>query len=232
MQYSVHGFFSTSTARPRFSAQNARNPSMADSLFDAYGARKYIVSRERTAFVKAALKSEDEFAAFCLTLAITGARISEVLALGIGGVDAGDEGVVFQTLKQRGKKKFRLVPAPDFLLDRLTTLGRSRTEDRLWSFKRTYAWSRVKAVMHAAGIGDQQCKPKALRHGFAVDAVLNGVPLNILQRWMGHARLETTAIYASVLGEEERKLAKRTWEALEANISKQALSEPGLCSQR
>jgi site-specific recombinase XerD len=56
--------------------------------------------------------------------------------------------------------------------------------------------------------------PKALRHAFAVDAVLNGIPLNILQRWMGHARLETTAIYAEVLGEEERALARRTWRNL------------------
>ena len=186
---------------------------MSDSLFDAYGARKYIVPRERTAFVRTALQAEGELAAFYLTLAVTGARISEVLALGVGGIDVGDEGVIFQTLKQRGKKKFRLVPVPRFLLDRLIAIGSNRTADRLWSFRRTYAWSRVKAVMRAAGIGDQQCKPKALRHGFAVDAVLNGVPLNIIQRWMGHARLETTAIYAGVLGEEERKLARRMWKS-------------------
>jgi integrase/recombinase XerD len=72
--------------------------------------------------------------------------------------------------------------------------------------------------MRMAGIADAQCKPKALRHGFAVDAVLNGVPLNILQRWMGHARMETTAIYASVLGEEERSLARRAWNSIEAAI--------------
>jgi integrase len=191
---------------------------MSDSLFDAYGARKYIVPRERAAFVKTALQAETDFATFCLTLAITGARISEVLALGIGGVDVADEGIVFRTLKQRGKKKFRLVPVPIFLLNRLVALGDGRREGRLWSFKRTYAWRQIKIVMRAAGIGDQQCKPKALRHGFAVDAVLQGVPLNILQRWMGHARLETTAIYAGVLGEEERLLARRVWESLESKI--------------
>ena len=192
---------------------------MSNSLFDAYGTRKYVVPRERTAFVKSALQAEDNIAAFCLTLTITGARISEVLALGIGGVDVGDEGVVFQTLKQRGKKKFRLVPVPHFLLERLIALGDGRTEGLLWSFRRTYAWNQVKIIMRAAGIGDQQCKPKALRHGFAVDAVLNGVPLNIVQRWMGHARLETTAIYASVLGEEERKLARRTWAEISHHLS-------------
>ncbi|MEI9994655.1 MAG: site-specific integrase [Rhizomicrobium sp.] len=192
---------------------------MSDSLFDAYGARKYIVPREREAFVRTALQAETDFAAFCLTLAITGARISEVLALGCSGVDAGDEGIVFQTLKQRGKKRFRLVPAPAFLLRRLIALGANQSGDRLWAFQRTHAWSRVKAIMRTAGIGEQQCKPKALRHGFAVDAVLNGVPLNILQRWMGHARIETTAIYAAVLGEEERTLARRVWRSIEVAVT-------------
>jgi site-specific recombinase XerD len=70
--------------------------------------------------------------------------------------------------------------------------------------------------MYAAGIADEQCKPKALRHGFAVEAVLNGVPLNLLQKWLGHARIETTAIYAAVLGKEERALASKTWKSLES----------------
>jgi integrase/recombinase XerD len=192
---------------------------MTESLIDAYGARKYVVPRERTAFVLAALNEDAEFSAFCLTLAITGARISEVLALVGRNIDAADGGVVFRTLKQRGKKKFRLVPAPSFLLRRLLAVMGSNGESRLWSFRRTYAWKRVKDVMRLAGIGDAQCKPKALRHGFAIDSVLNGVPLNVLQRWMGHAKLETTAIYATVLGEEERKLAQRVWSGLETAMS-------------
>lgn len=184
---------------------------MSDSLYDAYGARKYIVPRERTAFVKAALQSEDELAAFCLTLAVTGARISEALALRRSDIDTGEGGIVLRTLKQRGKTAFRLVPVPRFLLYQLLSL---RGQDRLWSFSRTFAWEHVKAIMKSSGIGEAQCMPKALRHGFAVDAVLNGVPLNVLQRWMGHARIETTAIYANVMGKEERMLARRTWRSV------------------
>jgi integrase/recombinase XerD len=188
---------------------------MSDSLFG-----KYVVPRERAAFVCKAMDEEPEFATFCLTLATTGARISEVLALGPSAIDVANEGVVFRTLKQRGKNKFRLVPAPDFLFEHLAVLANNITGDRLWSFHRTYAWFRVKKVMRASGIGEKQCIPKALRHGFAVDAVLNGVPLNILQRWLGHARIETTAIYASAIGEEERTLARRAWRSIESVISK------------
>ncbi len=186
---------------------------MSGSLFDAHGVRRYIAPSERVAFVKTALNAETEIAAFCLTLVITGARISEVLALTKDKIDVGEQGVIFQTLKQRGKKRFRLVPAPSLLIGRLITLSID-PNDRLWNFGRTYAWHRVKTTMKSAGIGDHQCQLKALRHGFAINAVLSGVPLNILQRWMGHARIETTSIYADALGEEERLLARRTWKTL------------------
>lgn len=191
MLYSVHpSFRSQRVSLAKFAAWDGISR-MSESLFDAYGARKYLVPSERAAFVRAALQEEPEFAAFCLTLAITGARISEVLALGPAGVDAANEGIVFRTLKQRGSRRFRIVPAPSFLIELLVAQRSQKLDDRLWSFRRTYAWHAVKVVMKTAGICDMQCQPKALRHGFAVDAVLNGVPLNILQRWMGHAQLET-----------------------------------------
>jgi site-specific recombinase XerD len=41
--------------------------------------------------------------------------------------------------------------------------------------------------------------------------VQSGVPLNLVQRWLGLARMETTAIYAQAIGEEERQIAVRLW---------------------
>lgn len=72
--------------------------------------------------------------------------------------------------------------------------------------------------MRRAGIAESVCKPKALRHAFAVEAGQKGIPLNIVQRWLGHARIETTAIYASAIGDEERNLARRAWNPLELAI--------------
>jgi integrase/recombinase XerD len=65
-------------------------------------------------------------------------------------------------------------------------------------------------VIRAAGIpeGPHAC-PKGLRHGFGVHAIASGVPLNMLSKWMGHASLEVTAIYANALGSEEQGLAAR-----------------------
>lgn len=39
-----------------------------------------------------------------------------------------------------------------------------------------------------------------------------GVQLNMLKKWMGHADMATTAIYADAIGEEERSIASRMWE--------------------
>jgi integrase/recombinase XerD len=54
--------------------------------------------------------------------------------------------------------------------------------------------------------------PKGLRHGFAVACLMQKVPLTAVKRWLGHARLETTAIYLDVSGSEEREFAKRLWQ--------------------
>jgi integrase len=79
-----------------------------------------------------------------------------------------------------------------------------------------------KAAMRKADITESLCKPKALRHAFAVETGQKGIPLNIVQRWLGHARIETTAIYASAISDEERNLARRAWGSLELAIPERA----------
>ena len=190
---------------------------MTPTLFDQRGNRKYLIARERLAFVYAASKEPEAIATFCLTLAFTGARISEVLALTANRIDSADEAIIFETLKQRKKRVFRAVPVPRTLIPILTVYG-VRNEGRLWPWGRTHGWKIIKSVMREAGIAESLCMPKALRHAFAVEAGQKGIPLNIVQRWLGHARIETTAIYASAIGDEERNLARRAWSSLELAI--------------
>jgi integrase/recombinase XerD len=44
-----------------------------------------------------------------------------------------------------------------------------------------------------------------------VAAVSAGIPLNLIQKWLGHAQLSATAIYANALGTEEKDIARRMW---------------------
>jgi integrase/recombinase XerD len=50
-----------------------------------------------------------------------------------------------------------------------------------------------------------------LRHGYGIAAVDKGIALNMLQKWLGHSQMSTTAIYADATGEEERNIAARMW---------------------
>ena len=65
--------------------------------------------------------------------------------------------------------------------------------------------------MAEAGISGTPAMPKGLRHGFGVNAFETSVPLHLVQRWLGHASLKTTAIYGDVMGPEERAFAERMW---------------------
>lgn len=63
-------------------------------------------------------------------------------------------------------------------------------------------------VIEAAGIPEgPHASPKGHRHCFGVHAVSN----RILQKWLGHAQLSTTAIYANAIGQEEQSIAARMW---------------------
>ena len=77
---------------------------------------------------------------------------------------------------------------------------------------RVTGWRHVKAVMAAARIGGDCSMPKGLRRGFAVAAFQASLPPHLVQRWLGHASLPTTVIYAEVSGAEEFGFAERMWE--------------------
>ncbi|HZC00510.1 MAG TPA: hypothetical protein VE844_03845 [Gammaproteobacteria bacterium] len=46
-------------------------------------------------------------------------------------------------------------------------------------------------------------------HGFEVVTVQASIPLNLVQRWLGHAQLATTTIDAEAVGKEEWDIAAR-----------------------
>jgi len=196
------------------------------SLYDLHGRRKYLVPKERWAFCDAAMHVGGKTGTFCAVLAFCGARISEVLALTPDRLDDGNFAINFETLKRRQRGVIRAVPVPSALLDYLDTVHgyRAALSDsrqsavRLWSWSRTTAWRKVKAVMLMADEPTFVSTPKALRHAFGAEAALNQVSLTLIKKWMGHAKLETTEIYTSLIGDEERALARLTWRQAARNF--------------
>jgi len=66
-------------------------------------------------------------------------------------------------------------------------------------------------VSHASVADGLKLRARSQGAGFGVAAIQAGIPLNLLQRWLGHAQLTTTAIYANAVGPEERNIAARMW---------------------
>jgi integrase len=184
-------------------------------VFDQRGKRKYLNGAERRAFFQAVGKEPDALRrAFGLTLYYTGCRISEALNLTVERIDLADRNFVFETLKRRRRGMFRTVPVPDSLVaDCGKAIYGLKPSSRLWPFSRATGYRLVKEYMAQAGIRGGMASPKGLRHGFAVACLAQKIPLPTVQKWMGHARLETTAIYLEVSGQEERELAERLWSA-------------------
>jgi len=181
------------------------------ALHDISGDRKYLNPSERLAFYRAAQRINDHNKrAFCLTLFHTGCRISEALELPATKIDESDGCLIFRTLKQRQHTRYRAVPVPADHIELMQSCGLQGAK-RMFGFGRTTGWKTVKACMAAAGLDGIKATPKGLRHGFAIVCVSQGVPLPTVQKWLGHARLETTSIYLDYVGDDERKLAERVW---------------------
>jgi integrase len=177
-------------------------------LRDCNGQRKYLNQAEREAFFYLADQLPSAEKAFCQVLYFTGCRISEALALKPNNLDLADCVIIIETLKRRRKGVFRAIPVPPVLLRELKNLSGS---DRLFDFSRTHAWRIVKSVMGQAGIEGTHATAKGLRHGFGIAHAAHNTPLNLIQKWLGHASSETTKVYLDAVGEEERSFAKRIW---------------------
>lgn len=189
-------------------------------LYDPHGNRKHLTATERGLFLETAGLCTADIRTFCRTLAYTGARISEVLALTPRQIDCESGVIIIRCLKKRRPDIFRAVPVPAELLEELdrvhdirgAKLDRERSAARIWSWCRTTAWHHVKVCMHKAGIAGRHTTPKGLRHSFGVCVLQSGVPINLVKKWLGHSRLSTTEIYADAAGAEEQAIAGRFWQ--------------------
>ncbi len=119
------------------------------------------------------------------------------------------------SLKKRNKIIFREIPLPEDLVQDLGKVFAAEfTGDQvalLWSVSRSTAWRHQKHVISVASITGPQANPKGLPHAYGIHAIASSVPLHMLQRWLGHADMKTTAIYAQAVGPEERQIAARMW---------------------
>ena len=139
----------------------------------------------------------------------TGGRIDEVLLVKPSDVNLSTNSIRMKTLKQKKNKKtgikkdkYRIIPLHDDLRDAfmqylLDMNISTRSEDPIFPMKRQVVDVYFKKMQEKLGFKIHAHK---FRHTFAVKAIMDNIPLNILQQWLGHSSVFTTSIYTQITG--------------------------------
>jgi len=180
-------------------------------LYSRSSKRLYLNASERDAFLRACQHQRRDRKVFALTLLYTGCRLSEARELKPSAIQVAEQIISIRSLKKRDKHHVREVPVPEVLIVELQKLRSPSPNQPLWPIDRITAYRWIKAIMNQAGIIGPQASPKGLRHGYGIHATSRGIQIHMLKKWMGHTSIETTAIYASAVGEEEKEIARRMW---------------------
>ena len=139
----------------------------------------------------------------------TGGRIDEVLTVKPSDVNLATNSIRLKTLKQGKDKKtgiqrekYRIIPLHadlrDAYMQYLLDMNIStRSEDLLFPLSRQVVDLYLKKMQDKLGYKVHAHK---FRHTFAVKAIMDNVPLNVLQQWLGHSSVFTTSIYTQITG--------------------------------
>ena len=73
----------------------------------------------------------------------------------------------------------------------------TKSEDPLFPIRRQSVDEYLDKIERSVGIKVNSHK---FRHTFAVKALIDGVPINVLQKWLAHSSLAMTTVYADILG--------------------------------
>ncbi len=140
-------------------------------------------------------------------LAATGLRVSELVGLKYGAVQAERD---FLTIKGKGGRE-RMVPvskrAQAVLRDYVDVLKSRADVQSVWLFPshgqggaltRQHFALELKALARVAGLDAAHISPHVLRHAFASGLLAHGADLRAVQQMLGHADISTTQIYTHV----------------------------------
>lgn len=162
------------------------------------------------------------------TLWQSGGRVTEVLRLRLSDLVDAEGALRLTNLKQRRRgQKHKLVYVSPELLSQLRAFAtdahlgatgfffrsrQSKTKPmsyaQCWRLIRRYA---AAADVQVVGADGHLRAPNGrdFRHGAAVHQVRQGIPLSEVQQQLGHARIDTTSIYAKLANPERRAMADR-----------------------
>ena len=164
--------------------------------------RKRVVDRlsreEERRLIQHAYRDRSEHGLLIKTLFQTGARVSEFANIKVEHLFF-DELIILIDKGKGGKSRY--VPILSELAQELRTHLGERRVGYLFETNRHLPYSprRVQQVVKAAAEGAKIKKrvyPHLLRHSVATTLLERGMPIDQIQKFLGHAKLETTQVYA------------------------------------
>jgi integrase/recombinase XerC len=89
------------------------------------------------------------------------------------------------------------------------TISRSGTGRQLDA---SYVRTTLRRLGHRAGV-DRRVHPHAFRHTFTVEAIREGISIELIRRQLGHSSLQTTTIYAQGIAGADvvETIGRRAW---------------------
>jgi len=135
------------------------------------------------------------------TLLWTGARIDEALAIRPADIHLDINVIDLITLKRR-RPKMRAIPLHRDLKDAIMSYFIEfhmdmRSQEKIFPMSRQAVDLYLKRMQRDLGLKIHAHK---FRHTFGVKAIMNHVPLSVLQEWLGHSSIFTTSIYTQITG--------------------------------
>jgi len=139
----------------------------------------------------------------------TGLRVSEFTSLTRDNIDwQGGKLIIFGKGGPYGtKSKRRIVPMSHRVKPMLEAFFAIHDEI---GYSPRRAQQIVKAIANRANIA-KPVSPHVLRHTFATTCVQKSISLAALKKLLGHDKLETTAIYQNMAGEDVVSEFKEKW---------------------
>lgn len=140
------------------------------------------------------------------TMFVLGLRVSELTGILLNRIDHQRRLVI---IYGKGNRQ-RILPVPDYLYDQWAQhVQKEKPKDFLFEncYAEQYNVRRVREIVYesARRAGIEHTWPHKLRHSRATQLLNSELPLPSLQRFLGHAHLNTTAIYTHLAVEPMRK---------------------------
>ena len=141
--------------------------------------------------------------AFLFTVYSCGLRLQEALHLEVGDIDS--DRMLIHVHRGKGAKD-RMVPLPPQTLAVLREHWKSHRNARLIfpahcaataqsPMGKTTVQTAMRAAVRQAGITKRFVHIHCLRHSYATHLLEEGVNLRVIQRYLGHTKIETTMMY-------------------------------------